>query len=211
MCKRILLSNDWFPPAITRPDVTVVASGLTEVTENAVVDDKGNEYEVDAIIFGTGFTPTEPPVAQHLRGSNGRTLAETWNGSPSAHLGTAVHGFPPNLFLMYGPNTNLGHSSIVYMLESQATYIADAIRTMRTRGLGSVEVTDGAQQRYNDGLDPILAGTIWNAGGCQSWYLDRKGRNSVMWPTFTWKFRQATRRFDSENYLARPAAEQVNA
>lgn len=124
--------------------------------------------------------------------------------------GTAVHGFP-NLFLMYGPNTNLGHSSIVYMLESQATYIADAIRTMRTHGLRSVEVTDGAQRRYNSGLDPILAETIWNAGGCQSWYLDRKGRNSVMWPTFTWKFRQATRQFDSENYEARPAAEQVTA
>ncbi|WP_068165672.1 flavin-containing monooxygenase [Rhodococcus phenolicus] len=209
MCKRILLSNDWFP-AITRRNVTVVASGLTAVTENAVVDDKGNEHEVDAIIFGTGFTPTEPPVARHVRGSNGRTLAEVWNGSPSAHLGTAVHGFP-NLFLMYGPNTNLGHSSIVYMLESQATYIADAIRTMRTHGLRSVEVTDGAQRRYNSGLDPILAETIWNAGGCQSWYLDRKGRNSVMWPTFTWKFRQATRQFDSENYEARPAAEQVTA
>ncbi|MFZ2528115.1 MAG: NAD(P)/FAD-dependent oxidoreductase [Rhodococcus sp. (in: high G+C Gram-positive bacteria)] len=209
MCKRILLSNDWFT-AITRTNATVVASGLTAVTENAVVDDKGNEYEVDTIVFGTGFTPTEPPVAQHVRGTGGRTLAETWNGSPSAHLGTTVHGFP-NLFLMYGPNTNLGHSSIVYMLESQATYIADAIRTMRTRGLSSVEVTAGAQQRYNDGLDPVLVKTIWNAGGCRSWYLDRRGRNSVMWPAFTWKFRRATRRFDFENYVARLAAEQVNA
>ncbi|KXF84912.1 cyclohexanone monooxygenase [Rhodococcus ruber Chol-4] len=209
MCKRILLSNDWFP-AITRPDVTVVASGLTALTENGVVDEAGNEYEVDTVIFGTGFTVTEPPVAQHIRGGDGRTLAETWNGSPSAYLGIAVHGFP-NLFLMYGPNTNLGHSSIVYMLESQAAYIADALRAMRSRGLSAVEVTAGAQRTYNAELDPTLAGTVWNAGGCDSWYLDRKGRNSVMWPTFTWRYRARTRQFDPENYLARPAAERIAA
>jgi cation diffusion facilitator CzcD-associated flavoprotein CzcO len=203
-CKRILLSNEWFP-TITRSDVSVVSSGLTAVTENGVVDKDGNEYPVDTIIFGTGFTPTEPPVAHHIRGTDGRTLAETWDGSPAAHLGISVHGFP-NLFLVYGPNTNLGHSSIVYMLESQAAYIADALRTMRSRGIAALEVTGDAQRRYTDELDPILEGTVWNAGGCSSWYIDEKGRNSVMWPTFTWHYRARTKQFDLENYTQRTAA-----
>lgn len=208
-CKRILLSNDWFP-AITRPDVSVVSSGLSAVTENGVVDDEGNEYEVDTIIFGTGFTPTEPPAAQHIHGSDGRSLAEVWDGSPAAHLGISVHGFP-NFFLMYGPNTNLGHSSIVYMLESQARYIADALRTMQSRHLTTVEVTADAQRRYTEGLDPALEGTVWNAGGCNSWYIDGKGRNSVMWPTFTWEYRARTKRFDLENYVARTETSGVHA
>ncbi|ORL84334.1 flavin-containing monooxygenase [Prescottella equi] len=208
-CKRILLSNDWLR-TLTRRDVTVVSSGLTGVTETAVVDDAGNEYPVDTIIFATGFTPTEPPVARHVRGVDGRTLAEHWSGSPSAHLGTTVHGFP-NLFLMYGPNTNLGHSSIVYMLESQATYIADALRVMRDERAATVEVTGDAQRRYNDDLDPQLARTVWNAGGCDSWYLDASGRNSVMWPTYTWRFRRRTRRFDRENYRLTAAGEDRRA
>lgn len=202
-CKRILLSNEWFP-AITRRDVTVVSSGLTSVTEHGVVDDSGNEYEVDTIIFGTGFTVTEPPVARHIRGADGRTLAESWNGSPLAHLGITVNGFP-NLFLMYGPNTNLGHSSIVYMLESQAAYIADAVNTMRARRLDAVEVRETAQRAYAGELDPLLEQTVWNSGGCDSWYLDATGRNSVMWPDFTWKYRARTKQFDPENYTVRSA------
>ncbi|WP_138841468.1 flavin-containing monooxygenase [Rhodococcus pyridinivorans] len=197
-CKRILLSNDWFP-AITRPKVDVVSSGLAAVTENGVVDDKGTEYPVDTIIFGTGFTPTEPPVAHHIRGGDSRTLAETWDGSPSAYLGITVPGFP-NLFLMYGPNTNLGHSSIVYMLESQANYISDALRTMERHGISAVEVRDDAVRRYTADLDPALNNTVWNQGGCSSWYIDEKGRNSVMWPTFTWQYRARTKQFDPESY-----------
>lgn len=200
-CKRILLSNDWFP-AITRPHVTVVSSELSAVTPNGVVDAAGNEYPADVIIFGTGFAPTEPPVAHRIRGTAGRTLAEQWNGSPAAHLGISVHGFP-NLFLMYGPNTNLGHSSIVYMLESQAAYIAGALRTMAQRRLDTLEVREDVQRRYTDELDPLLARTVWNAGGCNSWYLDATGRNSVMWPTFTWKYRSRTREFDVRDYTVR--------
>ncbi len=201
-CKRILLSDDWFP-AITRPHVTVVSSALSAVTEEGVVDDAGREYPADVIIFGTGFTPTEPPVAHRIRGVDGRTLAEAWNGSPAAYLGISVHGFP-NLFLMYGPNTNLGHSSIVYMLESQAAYIADALRVMSVRHLDAVEVRADVQRRYIAELDPALAGTVWNAGGCNSWYLDATGRNSVMWPTFTWRYRSRTKEFDAHSFASRP-------
>ena len=92
------------------------------------------------------------------------------------------------------------------MLESQAAYIADALRTMRSRGIAALEVTGDAQRRYTDELDPILEGTVWNAGGCSSWYIDEKGRNSVMWPTFTWHYRARTKQFDLENYTQRTAA-----
>ncbi|MDQ1182302.1 NAD(P)/FAD-dependent oxidoreductase [Rhodococcus sp. NBC_00294] len=197
-CKRMLLSNDWYD-TLQRPDVELVDSGLASITPTGVVDAAGREREVDAIVFGTGFTPTEPPVAHLLRGSDGRTLAERWGGSPRAYRGTTMAGFP-NLFLMYGPNTNLGHSSIVYMLESQSAYVESALREMTRRSVDAVDVSPSAVDEWNASLDADLAGTVWNTGGCSSWYLDASGRNSAMWPTFTWKFRKATAAFDIENY-----------
>jgi len=197
-CKRLLLSNDWLP-TLDRSDVDLVTSGLTSVTENGVVDASGRNHEVDTIIFATGFTPTEPPVSHLLRGNDGRTLAEHWGGSPQAHLGTTVAGFP-NLFLMYGPNTNLGHSSIVYMLESQANYVVSALNEMKDRRVAAVEVNESAQRQHNSWVDSELDGTVWNAGGCSSWYLDANGRNSTMWPTYTFRFRNKTREFDVANY-----------
>jgi cation diffusion facilitator CzcD-associated flavoprotein CzcO len=204
-CKRILLTNDWLP-TLSRADVDVVTSALTEITDTAVRDGSGTLHDVDTIIFATGFTPTEPPVAHLLTGTDGDTLAAHWAGSPTAHLGIAVAGFP-NLFLMYGPNTNLGHSSIVYMLESQAAYLAGALRTMRTEGLTSVDVHPEAQASYNAWVASALKGTVWNSGGCSSWYLDSRGRNSVMWPTFTFRFRARTRTFDVNNYRTRTAGQ----
>lgn len=204
-CKRMLLSNDWLK-TLDRSDVDLVPSRLARITENAVVDADGTEYPVDTIIFGTGFTPTEPPVSHALVGKDGRTLAEHWDGSPNAFRGTTVHGFP-NLFLMYGPNTNLGHSSIVYMLESQANYLVDALGRMAEDGLASVEVTEGAQQQYNSWIHDSLDGTVWNSGGCSSWYLDSEGRNPVMWPTYTFTFRNSTRTFDLSQYEGTPVKE----
>lgn len=197
-CKRLLLSNDWLP-TLDRPDVDLVTSGLASVTENSVVDASGRHRQVDTIIFATGFTPTEPPVSHLLRGNDGRTLAQHWGGSPQAHRGTTVAGFP-NLFLMYGPNTNLGHSSIVYMLESQANYLVSALNAMKRRGIAAVEVVESAQRQHNSWVDAELEGTVWNAGGCSSWYLDANGRNSTMWPTYTFRFRSMTRDFDLANY-----------
>jgi cation diffusion facilitator CzcD-associated flavoprotein CzcO len=200
-CKRILLTNDWLP-TLARDDVEVVTTALTEVTEKGVRDGTGRLHDVDTIIFATGFTPTEPPVAHLLTGTEGTTLAEHWAGSPSAHLGITVPGFP-NLFLMYGPNTNLGHSSIVYMLESQAAYLAAALRVMRAEGLASVDVRPQAEHTYNAWVNDALTNTVWNSGGCSSWYLDSRGRNSVMWPTFTFRFRARTKTFDVTNYDTR--------
>ena len=200
-CKRMLLSNDWLR-TLDRADVSLVDSGLVSVTENGVVDGSGVEHKVDTIIFATGFTPTEPPVAHLITGKRGETLAAHWNGSPNAYKGTAVSGFP-NLFLMYGPNTNLGHSSIVYMLESQAEYVNDALNTMKRERIDALDVNETVQVHYNKGIQHELQHTVWNKGGCSSWYIDPEGRNSVQWPTFTFKFRSLLEHFDRENYSAR--------
>lgn len=206
-CKRMLLSNDWLA-TLDRDDVDLVPSGLVRVTPTGVVGSDGIERPVDTIIFGTGFTPTEPPIARLLRGTDGRTLAEHWDGSPSAHRGMTVHGFP-NLFLMYGPNTNLGHSSIVYMLESQAAYVRAGLTHLRSHGIAALEVSERAQREYGAHVGAALESTVWNRGGCSSWYLDRRGRNSVMWPTFTWRYRAQMRRFDAENYRAVAPADET--
>ena len=201
-CKRILISDDFYP-ALQRPNVEVVTDGIREVRPNAIVSSDGAEREVDAIIFGTGFQVTDMPVASRIHRGDGATLAETWQGSPQAYMGTAVSGFP-NFFLMLGPNTGLGHTSQVFMIESQITYVAGALRHMRAAGLGEIEVRPQVQAAYNAEVQQRLQGTVWNSGGCRSWYLYRNGRNSTLWPGFTWAFRQRTRHFRAGDYLLRP-------
>lgn len=197
-CKRPLLSNDWYP-ALQRPDVELVDRAVVRATPRGVVDADGREHPVDVVVFATGFAPTEPPVARLVLGAAGVSLAERWDGSPRAHRGITVPGFP-NLFLMYGPNTNLAHSSIVYMLESQARYVADAVRTLERLHLAAVDVRADLLEQEDAELQRRLEGTVWNSGGCTSWYFDRTGRNSAMWPTFTWRYRNLVRRFDPESY-----------
>jgi cation diffusion facilitator CzcD-associated flavoprotein CzcO len=202
-CKRIILSSEWYP-AIQAPNVDIVSSGVRELREHSVVDNDGIEREIDTLIFATGFRPAELPIAERIRGRAGRSLAEVWGGSPQAYLGTTVNGFP-NLLFLYGPNLNLGHSSIVYMLESQTSYALDALRTMRTRGAAEFEVRAEAQDAYNEEIQERLARTVWNTGGCGSWYFDGTGRNSIQWPGFTFEYRRRTRRFDAPAYRLAPA------
>ena len=203
-CKRIVLSNRWYP-AIQEPNVDIVSSGVSEVREHSVVDGDGVEREIDTLIFATGFKPAELPIAERIRGRDGRSLAEVWEGSPQAYLGTTVTGYP-NLLFFYGPNLNLGHSSIVYMLESQIAYALDALHTMRLRGAAEFDVRPQVQAAYNVEIQERLATSVWNTGGCGSWYFDRNGRNSIQWPGFTFEYRHRTRRFDAESYRLAPAA-----
>jgi cation diffusion facilitator CzcD-associated flavoprotein CzcO len=203
-CKRIILSSDWYP-AIQAPNVDIVSSGVREVREHSIVDNEGIEREIDTLIFATGFRPAELPIAERIRGREERSLAHVWAGSPQAYLGTTVSGFP-NLLLLYGPNLNLGHSSIVYMLESQTNYALDALRTMRTRGAAEFEVHAEAQDAYNEEIQERLGRTVWNNGGCRSWYFDRNGRNAIQWPGFSFEYRRRTRRFDAAAYRLAPAA-----
>jgi cation diffusion facilitator CzcD-associated flavoprotein CzcO len=201
-CKRLLLSNAWYP-IFERPGVELVTAGIREVREGSIVTAGGAEHELDAIVLATGFTPADPPIARRLRGRDGRLLSDAWRGSPQAYLGTSVAGFP-NLFLLYGPNLNLGHSSIVYMLESQIRYLVDAMREIRARGLATVEVRAEAQAEWNREVQRRLARSVWNNGGCASWYLDRNGVNSIQWPGFTFAYRRRVRRFDPAAYTTGP-------
>jgi hypothetical protein len=139
-----------------------------------------------------------------VRGRDGRTLDEVWRGSPEAHLGIAVAGFP-NLFLLVGPNTGLGHNSIVFMIEAQVDYVLGALRAMEEHDLGALEVRPEAQAASTEEVQARMPGTVWTDGGCASWYLDRNGRNSTLWPDFTWRYRLRTRRFDLDSYRARRA------
>ena len=198
-CKRILISNDYLP-ALTRPNVELVTEGIAEVRERSVVTNDGTERPVDAIIFGTGFQVTNLPFAKHIRGREGRTLSDVWAGSPVAHVGTTVAGFP-NLFLLQGPNTGLGHTSVIYMLEAQIEHVLSAVGYMRRHGVAALEPRPEAQAAYVASIDRRLRGTVWNSGGCLSWYLDSTGRNSTLWPSTTWGFRRRVARLAPREYL----------
>jgi cation diffusion facilitator CzcD-associated flavoprotein CzcO len=207
-CKRLVFSNAWYP-TLQAPNVDLVSAGIQEVREHSIVDGDGVEHEIDTLILATGFTPAELPIAERIHGRDGRCLAEVWDGSPQAYLGTTVTGFP-NLLFFYGPNVNLGHTSIVYMLESQLAYATGALRTMRELGAAEFEVRAEVQAAYNEEIQDRLAGTVWNTG-CSSWYLDRNGSNSIMWPGFTFEYRRRTRRFDAEAYRLAPASAPASA
>jgi cation diffusion facilitator CzcD-associated flavoprotein CzcO len=201
-CKRILPSNKWYP-ALGKPNVELVTSGIDRITRNGVVDADGVEREVDAIVFGTGFHVADMPVAQKVRGRDGRTLDELWQGSPRAHLGLTIAGFP-NFFLLLGPNTGLGHSSMVYMIESQLAHVMEALKAMDASGSETVEVREDVLEGYNETIDEQIQGTVWNTG-CKSWYIDRNGRNSTLWPDWTWRFRRRATGFDPSEYRLGPA------
>jgi cation diffusion facilitator CzcD-associated flavoprotein CzcO len=196
-CKRILISNDYLP-ALTQPNVDLVAAGLAEVRERSVVAADGTEHEVDTIIFGTGFHVTDIPVADRITGREGLSLKARWADGMRAYKGTAVAGFP-NLFLLVGPNTGLGHSSQVFMIESQIAYVLDAIRHIEGTG-DVVEVRADAETAWDAGVQRAMGRTVWTTGGCASWYLDERGRNTTLWPGSTWRFRRRTARFDAGAY-----------
>ncbi|MGH2928213.1 MAG: flavin-containing monooxygenase, partial [Solirubrobacteraceae bacterium] len=165
-CKRILLSNDWYP-ALTEPNVEVVTDAIAEVGERSIVTADGAERPVDTIIFGTGFDVAGQAAAESTAGADGRTLAQAWTGRIGAYKGTTVAGFP-NLFLMVGPNTGLGHSSIVFIIESQIAYVLDALATMNRLGLSSIDVRSAAQASWTAEMDRRSRRTVWTGGGCRS-------------------------------------------
>jgi len=203
-CKRALLSNDWYP-MLAGPNTELVTAPIAEVREHSIVTADGVERPIDSIILATGFRPTDPPIAYRLRGADGQLLADVWKGSPQAYLGTAISGFP-NLFLLYGPNLNLGHSSIVYMLESQIHYVQQAIALLRRADVKALDVRPTVQRAYNEDIARRLSTTVWDTGGCASWYLDANGRNSTMWPDYTFRYRRRVDRFDVADYDIEHAA-----
>jgi len=207
-CKRVLLSNDYLP-AVSQPNVELVTSGITRVTPTGVVDADGVEHEVDVIVYGTGFHVMDIPLAHRLTGRDGRTLADEWaKTGAEAHRGTTVAGFP-NLFLLLGPNTALGHSSVVFMIEAQIAYVMKALQALGTYRVRALEVRRQAQDAYNVELQAQLDTTVWNQGGCRAWYRNAEGKNFTLWPTHTFTFRKQLSRFDAESYVLRTRAEEI--
>lgn len=197
-CKRVLLSNNYYP-ALLQPNVDVHATAVNALRGKTLVGQDGSERDVDTIILGTGFQVADQPIARHIRGNDGRTLADVWAGSPQAYRGSTVNGFP-NLFLILGPNLAIGHNSAFIIIESQLNYAISALRTLHHRQLTRIEVSKQAQIEYNYRIQEDLQHTVWNTGGCSSYYLDSNGKNSIGFPWSTLTMRRLLAEFDSENY-----------
>jgi cation diffusion facilitator CzcD-associated flavoprotein CzcO len=198
-CKRLLLSNDYYP-ALSQPNVGVHPTAVAKVRGGQVVGADGTTVDADVIILGTGFHITDMPIAGHVRDDDGKSLDDHWQGSPEAYLGTVVTGFP-NLFLLLGPNAGNAHNSAFRFIEAQADLAVKVIRESAAGGWRAVEVRPEVQAAYNEGMQRDLAGTVYNAGACRSYYLDVNGRNSTLSP---WSTRRTTRRiraFHPEDYL----------
>jgi cation diffusion facilitator CzcD-associated flavoprotein CzcO len=207
-CKRTLLSNDWLP-ALARPTTELVTETIGEVTASGVRTTDGRHYEVDAIVYGTGFAATQFLAPMELKGRRGQSLRELWRGSAEAYLGTGVAGFP-NFFMMYGPNTNLGAGSIIYMLEVQARYIAQCADLLRRQALRSIEVRAETQEAYNRELRARNQRTTYESG-CHSWYIGPDGRNTNNWVGYMTEYRRRLRQVRPEDYVFEPASAGVAA
>jgi cation diffusion facilitator CzcD-associated flavoprotein CzcO len=198
-CKRVLLSNDYYP-ALAEPNAEVVASGLARIEGSKAIASDGTSHEVDAIVFATGFHTVDMPMAKQVWGIGGRSLEEVWDGDMRALRGATVAGFP-NLCFVIGPNTGLGHNSMVHIIESQLAYIVDYIRTLDRSGADALDADERAQQKWCDDVERRMGPTVWNTGGCKSWYLNEAGRNPTLWPGSTVRFRRRTRRVDEREYV----------
>ncbi len=202
-CKRILISNAYYR-AFNRDDVHLVTAGIEKIVNGRVSTLDGAEYEADAIVLATGFQVTDSPTYRRIFGRDGRSLAEVFDQvGRKCYKGTAFAGFP-NLFMLVGPNTGLGHNSMIFMIESQVNYVVSAIRAMKQRPIRSLEVREDVQDQYSQLLQRRLARSVWNTGGCASWYVDKHGVNTTIWPGSSYTFRRITRKFDVEDYHASP-------
>ena len=198
-CKRVLFSDDYYP-ALAQDNVDVVTDPIAKVTGSSIVTADGTEREIDVLIVATGFYTTELPIAEHIVGKHGLSLAEQWrDGGMAAYKGTTIPNFP-NLFMVPGPNTGLGHTSMVFMIESQVAYVRDALKAMRKGGYAAVEVGQAETDAYNASLQQRMKRTVWSVGGCDSWYLDAHGKNTTLWPRSTLTFRRRLASFDAEAY-----------
>jgi cation diffusion facilitator CzcD-associated flavoprotein CzcO len=197
-CKRILISDDWYP-ALQRPNTDVITAGIAQIGPDGITTQDGRIHPVDAIIFGTGFQATESLGKLRIAGRGGQCLNDAWRHGAEAYLGAAVTGFP-NLFLITGPNTGLGHNSMVFIIEASVAHIVGALTAARRREATLIEVKREMQAAYNADLQRRLQGSVWMTG-CQSWYQDRRsGKITTLWPGFSTQFWARARRFDARCY-----------
>ena len=197
-CKRVLQSNDWYP-ALVQKNVDVISSALAEVRGKTLIAADGTEHEVDVIILGTGFEVAEPPIAKRVFNRHGKSMAAVWQGSPQGYMGTMVADCP-NGFLMFGPNIAVSSSAFL-IIEAQLAYIVDAITQARAQGITSIETDPVRSAEFNDRVQAALQDSVWNRGGCSSYFIDRNGRNSTVWPWSTLEMRRQLSRFNLDEYL----------
>lgn len=197
-CKRILQSNHWYP-ALAQKNVDVIASGLTEVKGNRLIAENGESCEADVIILGTGFEIAEPPIANRVYNRFGQKMSDVWQGSPEGYMGTMVENCP-NGFLMFGPNVAVSSSAFI-IIEAQLNYIMDALKQAIRLNLQTIEPNPVISRQFNEKVQAALQSTVWNKGGCQSYFIDRNGRNSTVWPWTTFKLREKMKQFNLSEYL----------
>jgi cation diffusion facilitator CzcD-associated flavoprotein CzcO len=202
-CKRILLSDDFYP-ALAAGNVTLEPSAVSWAERNRIHAASGAGYDLDVLILATGFESTRPPFASRTVGASGILLSERWNRGMVAHASTTVAGFP-NLFIMDGPNASLGHNSAVHMIETQIEHILGALAYLQTSGAAVLEVSRAAEDRYTADIDRRSASTVWLTGGCSSWYVDAGShRLTLLWPDLASAFRCEVGTFDPAPYTAQP-------
>jgi cation diffusion facilitator CzcD-associated flavoprotein CzcO len=190
-CKRILISNDYYP-TLARPNVELVTENITGISGNEIVTDRDLRQAVDIIIYGTGFDVSGSLKRLSVTGRNGISLSKTWQTEVPSYYGICVSGFP-NFFMLLGPNTGLGHNSVVIMIEGQVKYIMRCLNVMRRKHLKAIDVKPDAQTNFYRKTQERLKLTVWQSGGCRSWYQDEKGQNVSIWPGFTFDYRWQTR------------------
>jgi len=197
-CKRVLISDDYYP-ALQRPNVTLESSAVARIEPDAVVSAEGRRHPADVIVLATGFEVTNrqnDPL--EVVGRDGLRLKDAWKTGAQAHLGITVAGFP-NWFLLMGPNTGLGHNSMVFMIESQIAYVMSALKRMDAEAIRALEVRPEAQAAFVAEVDRKLATSVFGSG-CQSWYLGDTQRNTTVWPGFTFEYRRRTKAIDLGDY-----------
>jgi cation diffusion facilitator CzcD-associated flavoprotein CzcO len=206
-CKRVLFADDYYP-ALQRPNVTLETAAIQRITPQGVLTRDGVHHPLDILVFATGFETTEWHWSLDVTGRNGISLSELWKNGPEAYLGITVSGFP-NLFMLYGPNTNLGHNSITFMLERQSEYITQALVEMERRGLCAVEPSREVQDRFNQQLQEALARTTWADPRANSWYKNAAGRNTQNWSSHTRDYAAATKTVNFDDFVVHSHASAV--
>jgi cation diffusion facilitator CzcD-associated flavoprotein CzcO len=198
-CKRILYSDNYYR-AVADPKTELITEGISRVTSDGIVTADGTERKVDVIVFATGFHVTDSYTYVGITGARGEDLVDRWGREGvAAHRGITVSDVP-NIFFLLGPNTGLGHTSVVFMIESQIHYVAEAIAAVDSAGAQALAPTRLAQDQFNSELQDKLAGSVWNTGGCRSWYLDEHGYNRTLWSGFTWQYWLSTRSLKPAEY-----------
>ena len=197
-CKRILLSSTFYP-ALTRNNVALVTNRISHIAENSIKTEDGFEHPIDLLILATGFRPNGFPDEIEIRGRV-ETLKDAWSRASASYFGISTHGFP-NLFLMCGPNTGLGHNSVLLMIEAQAEHVARAYRCMQQSGYARIEVREEQQTSYVDEIHRRLSKSVWQAGGCHSWYQNSAGLNTTMWPGISAEYALRARSFSEDDYV----------